>query len=834
MKKKENRERNEGYLMTDKQLRTELLRCEYCEDKPCKEGCPADCSPADFIMAAKNMTPADFRRAAALIMRDNPLGGVCGMVCPDRHCMAACSRKLFDKPINIPDLQAEIVQRGKEAGGIPEFTSSERNSNKVAVIGGGPAGYGAAALLAQKGYTVEIFESRDKAGGMCHLIPDYRLDREVLATDLEFAESLGGISVKKNSKVDDISVMKNDYDAVIVATGLWKPIFPGAENEDAAIDAVSYLSDPASFTLKGRVGVIGGGATALDCAVTAKRNGASGVEMFSLENISELPLSAREQAEILEYGIDVSGRTKVLSVMGESGNITGVKTIKVRLSGDEFSLSAISEIEGSEQVRNDIDHLIIAVGNRALTPSGEGEGVFFAGDCAEGPTTVVEAVAAGKNAALMADAFIMKTASPNIPRNTKSRVPLPGFVSEPVSLETDFFGRKIATPFLLSAAPPSDGYEQMKKAYEAGWTGGVLKTSFASGPIHIPGEYMHTFGDTTYGNCDNVSGHLLDRVCDEISRLVKEFPDRLTIGSTGGPVTGNDEADKAGWQANTKRLEDAGAMGIEYSLSCPQGGEGTEGDIVSQSPELTAKVIDWVMETSDPDVPKLFKLTAAVTSINAIMDAIKEVLDRYPNKKAGVTLANTFPVMGFQERDKKKWANGIVFGMSGEGVAPISYFTLARAVPVGVDISGNGGPMDYMQTANFLALGVKTVQYCTIVMKYGYGIIDELKNGVSWLMKSRGISSMNELIGIAQPDAITDFMDLSAEKKISSAIPELCMHCGNCTRCPYLAISLNEEKTPEIDPSKCIGCSICTKKCFSGALYMRERTPEEKAQLKED
>jgi len=75
------------------------------------------------------------------------------------------------------------------------------------------------------------------------------------------------------------------------------------------------------------------------------------------------------------------------------------------------------------------------------------------------------------------------------------------------------------------------------------------------------------------------------------------------MASTGGPVTGHDENDKAGWQSNTKKLEAAGAMGIEYSLSCPQGGDGTEGDIVSQNAALTAKIIDWIMEVGDPDIP---------------------------------------------------------------------------------------------------------------------------------------------------------------------------------------------------------------------------------------
>ena len=137
-----------------------------------------------------------------------------------------------------------------------------------------------------------------------------------------------------------------------------------------------------------------------------------------------------------------------------------------------------------------------------------------------------------------------------------------------------------------------------------------MKTAFDNVPIHIPGDYMFVLGRSTYGNCDNVSGHSLDRVCREVERLVGNFPDRLTMASTGGPVTGCDEGDCAFWQSNTRKLEDAGAMGVEYSLSCPQGGDGTNGDLVC--PERRADGEDRGLgdgERKRPDVPKLFKLT---------------------------------------------------------------------------------------------------------------------------------------------------------------------------------------------------------------------------------
>ncbi len=840
-------------ILSDMQLKAELERCEYCEENPCREACPVDCSPKDFIMALRVGEPHDILRAAAMIMKNNPLGGICAVVCPDKHCMKECSHKLFDRAINIPDIQAEIIQRAKSLGGIPDFLKPVPNGKKVAVIGSGPACLGAGGVLSQQGYKVDIFEEREYPGGMCNLIPDFRLDKKVLKSDIEFLQSLGDITIKTNSSrqsTDDL--LKEGYNAVIVSTGLWQPVMLGILGENMAITAIDYLSGQGEYKegtgempvlpFDGKVCIIGGGATALDCAVTAKINGASSVEMFSLENIKEMPLTEKERKELIEYGIEVSPRTKVTSIIGDGKNIKGIETIKIQLDSEEFSLLNLRDIERSQQFRKDISHVIIAIGNRAslsgvMKKNGDGsdsQPVFYAGDCITGPTTVVEAVASGKNTALEVDSFLMNKAAPEIEKKTKNRTVLKGYVHIPVPLETDFFGRTISTPFLLSAAPPTDGYDQMKKAYEAGWSGGIMKTAFDNVPIHIPGEYMHTFNKTTYGNCDNVSGHSMERVCGEIEKLVKEYPDRLTMASTGGPVSGNDEEDMKVWQSNTKKLESSGVMGIEYSLSCPQGGDGSEGDIVSQNVRLTVKIIDWIMHSGSGDVPKLFKLTAAVTSIIPVMDAIKKILDKYPGKFAGVTLANTFPVMDFQNRGKKKWENGVLLGMSGEGVAPVSYFTLARARGAGVVVSGNAGAMNYKQAAHFLALGAKTVQFCTIVMKYGYGIFDELCSGISYLMKSRNINSMRELIGIAQPDPITDFMELSSTKKISSLEKELCVSCGNCTHCSYQAITLDEEGYPDIDPAKCIGCSICTKNCFTGALDMRERTQEELEQLKEE
>jgi len=164
---------------------------------------------------------------------------------------------------------------------------------------------------------------------------------------------------------------------------------------------------------------------------------------------------------------------------------------------------------------------------------------------------------------------------------------------------------------------------------------------------------------------------------------------------------------------------------------------------------------------------------------------------------------------------------------------PISNLTLARAAGLGVTISGNGGAMDYRAAANFLALGASTVQFCTVVMKYGLGIVDELHSGLSYLLADRGLSSVAELIGSALPDPITNFDDLPVASTVPGIEPLLCTRCGNCTRCPYLAIGLDGCGYPVIDPALCVGCSLCVQKCFAGALRMRPRTAAEREMIQE-
>lgn len=806
-------------------------------------------------MAARGGQPQDYSRAAASILEYNPLGHVCGVVCPDSFCMAACAREKFDAPVEIPAIQAAIIQLAREKNGIAVPEKPQLNGRKVAVVGAGPAGLAAAAYLGRKGYEVDLFDTSPEAGGACLQIPDFRFPKNSLQEDIKFILSLGAVSLRLGHTVSEPeTLLGKGFDAVLVATGLPADGTLGITGEELAIQSAEYLTRAARkglgatsrapygatprapYGAAARVAVIGGGAIAADCAVTAKRSGASSVEVFVRRTIGDMPLTPFERAMLIEHGIDITTRTRILAMEKSADGKITLTTAKVEPKTEDSR--KLTDIPGTAVPRPGFDVVVMAIGSASREKPISSRGIFSAGDRVHGASTVVESVASGKNAAAEIDRFLMHkppaVSAPGPRSLAKSRVAIEGMHSMPVSLETDFFGFRIPSPFLLSAAPHTDGFDQMKAAYEAGWAGGVMKTAFDNIPIHIPAGYMFTFTDKTFGNADNVSGHSLDRVCAEIERLRKLFPDRLTLGSTGGPVTGRDELDRKIWQANSRKLENAGAMGVEFSLSCPQGGDGTEGDIVSQSAAATAKVIDWVMQTSNPNIPKLFKLSAAVTSITPIMKAVRDTLARHPGKKAGVTLANSFPVLAFRPRVGGSWDEGVVVGMSGEGVVPISYLTLATAAPFGVPISGNGGVMDYTAAANFLALGAKTVQVCTVVMRYGLGIIHDLNWGLSHLMHARGIHSISELIGRALPGAVTPFPDLSPVKQISMVSAELCQSCGNCTRnCGYQALTLDENLHPVTDPAKCIGCTLCTKSCFAGALSMRDRSHGELSALQE-
>ena len=187
--------------LTDAQLKSETERCLNCPEKPCKKACPANCSPADFIQAAKQRTDAGYAQAAEEILKNNPLGQMCGLTCPDCFCMKACSRKNLDAPIRIPAVQAAVLEKARKQNLVAVPAAAVPNGKNVAIVGAGPAGMAAAAVLARKGYRVALFEAADKVGGAAKLIPEARLPQEVTEKDWDYIKTFGDITLTLNHRV---------------------------------------------------------------------------------------------------------------------------------------------------------------------------------------------------------------------------------------------------------------------------------------------------------------------------------------------------------------------------------------------------------------------------------------------------------------------------------------------------------------------------------------------------------------------------------------------------------------------------------------------------------
>lgn len=379
--------------LTDAQLKSETERCLNCPEKPCKKACPANCSPADFIQAAKQRTDAGYAQAAEEILKANPLGQMCGLTCPDCFCMKACSRKNLDAPIRIPAVQAALLEKARKLGVVSAPSPVEPNGKNVAIVGAGPAGMAAAAVLARKGYRIALFEAVDKVGGAAKLIPESRLPQEVTEKDWAYIKTFGDITLTLNHRIaNPVDLLKDGYDGVIVAVGEPHSAKMGIPGEELAVSFMDYLKDPDKYADTGNVAVLGGGAVATDCAVTAKENGAQNVEMFVRRRVCDMRLTAVERSWLLDNQIDITSMTRVEKIE-KTGDTYTLYTCKTRFNG-----SRLEDIPETTVKRPDFKLVVMAVGSKA-DPKTEAAKVIYAGDCNHGGSTIVEAVASGKNAA---------------------------------------------------------------------------------------------------------------------------------------------------------------------------------------------------------------------------------------------------------------------------------------------------------------------------------------------------------------------------------------------------------------------------------------------------
>jgi dihydropyrimidine dehydrogenase (NAD+) subunit PreA len=389
-------------------------------------------------------------------------------------------------------------------------------------------------------------------------------------------------------------------------------------------------------------------------------------------------------------------------------------------------------------------------------------------------------------------------------------------LSSRVDLSVELCGVKFQNPFVLSAAPPTDDVKMVKRAFEAGWAGAVLKTtSVEEQPVELVYPMMAgiDFEDKKLiglGNIDLISEHHIDEVEGRVSELKKEFPEKVVMASIMG-------AKKEHWQELVRRLEAAGVDLIECSFSCPQGSLGEKpGAMVAQDPKLTKTIAGWVKEAAKR-VPIFIKITPQVSDIVEIGQAVKE------SGADGITASNTIPALMGIDLDTFVPNPGVAgkstySGFSGASIKPISLRIIAElSKNVGLPISGTGGATAWQDAVEFMTVGATTVQFCTAVMRSGYRIIDDLMDGFVNYLEDKNLDSPMELVGRALPNIVMHD-DLSRHYKVVSEInrnicakDDLCYIA--CRDAGHGAIELDKDRLPVVDEEKCVGCGLCLSVC---------------------
>ena len=447
-----------GEYMWDEDYRDTARMCNTYPSgsAPCKAACPAHVPVQAYVKLAKD---GKYREALAMIKTENPFPSVCGRVC-NKRCEDACTRGSIDAPVSIDAIKkfvADLEMKDKDRY-IPEKVVQSvhgRFDEKIAIIGGGPAGLTAAYYLAEMGYKPTVFEKNEKAGGMLtYGIPSYKLEKDVIDAEIDVIRALGaeikcGVEVGKDITIEELK--KQGYKAFYVAIGCQGGRRPNVENDcaEGTHIAVEYLKN--SFEtrkeFKGDVVVVGGGNVAVDCARNAHRLGASSVKMVSLEQLGEMPASKEEIKETLEEGIGLVngwGPKKVL--VGADGKVSGIVFKKcVRVYDEDGKFAPV--YDENETIELSAGKVVFAIGQSIewgklldgskvtfwhgnypvadkFTYQTEDPDIFVGGDVYTGPKFVIDAIAAGHEAAESLHRHVRDRAHPTIGRDRRNYIPL--------------------------------------------------------------------------------------------------------------------------------------------------------------------------------------------------------------------------------------------------------------------------------------------------------------------------------------------------------------------------------------------------------------------------
>ena len=408
------------------------VNCYKTGTAPCKTACPAHIAVQGYLKLAAQ---GKYKEALQLIKRDNPFPAVCGRIC-NRRCEDACTRGTIDQAVAIDEVKRFIAQQdlNAETRFVPEKVIPKVDGEfeeKIAIIGGGPAGLSCAYYLAEKGYRPTVFEKEKQPGGMLmHGIPEFRLEKDVIEAEIDVLRALGvefhcGVEVGRDVTIPELR--EQGYKGFYVAIGLQsggKLGVPGedAEGVKAGIELMREVNLEGKKELSGRVVVIGGGNIGADVARTALRCGAEKVSLYCLEDYDSMPMGVEDRTECEEDGIEIHagwGQTEILAENGRCSGIRFRKCLSVRNAEGRFAPTF--DDNTTEEVPCDM--VLYCIGQKVdwkglltgtaveLNPNGTAKAdpvtyqtaepdIFVGGDIYTGQKFAIDAIAAGKQGAV--------------------------------------------------------------------------------------------------------------------------------------------------------------------------------------------------------------------------------------------------------------------------------------------------------------------------------------------------------------------------------------------------------------------------------------------------
>lgn len=397
---------------------------------PCEASCPAGVDVPAYITHIAN---GDFERAFYVHMQNNPLPGICGRVCY-AFCESKCRRTQTDEPIAIRDLKRFMADYAIERElTIPPPENPKKE--KIAIIGSGPAGLSCGYYLTRLGYLPEIYEALPVPGGtMATAIPEYRLPREILNYDIERIKK-AGVKINLSSPVKNLQeLLKMGYEAIFIATGTPRGQRLGIKGEEleGVMTGVDFLKniflDKKFKKIRGEVVVIGGGNSAIDSARSALRLEAKRVTIVYRRASTDMPATKEEIEDALREGVRILDMTLPIEILGNR-YVEEIKCIKMK-PGEFDSLGRRQPlpIDNSDFLMK-ANMVIVSIGQKPnldfllsnerikltkwgfievdpLTMTTGYKGIFAGGDVVTGSATIVEAVAAGRKAAVAIDKYL--------------------------------------------------------------------------------------------------------------------------------------------------------------------------------------------------------------------------------------------------------------------------------------------------------------------------------------------------------------------------------------------------------------------------------------------